>query len=55
MYSRWKGDHPDEQELTEAFSSAESFRNAIGPGTGDELSAEDHNDLIWGARGFDTD
>jgi hypothetical protein len=34
VYSRWKGDHPNEQELIEAFSSAEAFRNATGPGTG---------------------
>jgi hypothetical protein len=52
VYSRWKGDRPDEQELIESFRSPEAFRNAIGPGTGDALSHADHNDLIWGVRGL---
>jgi hypothetical protein len=50
IYSRWTGDHPNEHELVELFSSARTFRMAIGSGTGDELSHEDHNDLIWGVR-----
>ena len=44
--------YPNEQERIEAFSSAEGFRNAIGPATGEALSHLDHNDLIWGVRGF---
>jgi hypothetical protein len=50
VYSRWHGDHPDERELIEAFSSAATFRELIGTGTGDELSHRDHNDLIRGLR-----
>lgn len=50
VYSRWRGDFPNERELMDAFGSAETFRRAIGRGTGDDLSHQDHNDLIWGVR-----
>jgi hypothetical protein len=50
VYSRWRGDFPNERELIETFSSAETFRKAIGAGTGDALSHKDHNDLIRGLR-----
>lgn len=50
IYSRWSGDHPNEAELLESFTSAEGFRAAIGRGTGDELSHQDHNDLIRGIQ-----
>jgi len=50
VYSRWTGDFPNEGELIETFSSVETFRNLIGAGTGDELSHQDHNDLIRGLR-----
>ncbi len=50
MYSRWTGDFPNEGELIETFSSVTTFRNLIGPGTGEELSHRDHNDLIRGIR-----
>ena len=50
VYSRWTGDFPNEGELIETFSSVETFRNLIGPGTGEELSHRDHNDLIRGFR-----
>jgi hypothetical protein len=50
VYSRWRGDFPNERELIKTFSSAENFRNAIGAATGDELSHKDHNDLIRGLR-----
>lgn len=48
IYSRWSGDFPNEAELIETFMDPEGFRKAIGKGTGDELSAADHNDLIRG-------
>jgi hypothetical protein len=54
VYSRWKGDYPDEQVLVNLFSSAEQFWSALSPGAGDELSAADHNDLVWGVRGIDS-
>jgi hypothetical protein len=50
VYSRWTGDFPNEGELIEAFSSAETFRKLIGTDTGDALSHQDHNDLIRGLR-----
>jgi hypothetical protein len=54
VYSQWKGDYPDEQVLVNLFSSAEQFWSALSPGAGDELSAADHNDLVWGVRGIDS-
>jgi hypothetical protein len=54
VYSRWKGDYPDEQELVDPIGSAEQFRSALSPGAGEELSAPDHNDLVWGVRGIDS-
>jgi hypothetical protein len=48
VFSRWKGDFPNDGELLEAFSSAGAYRKCIGAGTGDELSHRDHNDLIHG-------
>lgn len=50
VFSRWKGDFPNDGELIEAFSSAGSYRLCIGAETGDELSHRDHNDLIYGLR-----
>ncbi len=50
IYSRWKGDFPNDAELIEAFGSADAFRKTIGAGTGDELSHADHNDLLRGLR-----
>jgi hypothetical protein len=50
VYSRWKGDFPNEREWIEDAGSAATFRNLIGAGTGDALSHQDHNDLIRGLR-----
>jgi hypothetical protein len=50
VYSRWHGDFPSESELLETFSTEDGFRKAAGNDALEELSAADHNDLIWGLR-----
>jgi hypothetical protein len=48
VYSRWRGDFPNESELLETFTTEEGFRKATGNDALEELSAADHNDLIRG-------